>query len=177
MKRYLFFSALSILISVNSFGQGATVWTNEYEQRWYDQLDKDFRPRLPDSISRKEFLNYTIKRLKKELPQGIESVKLDSVIRLSRKIGKEYAYLHSDKPNIGIIPAPQPWTKDVESLIREAFLKDVKKEELAEYNKLCDCVIEKLKQLNPTTITFPLPKDVVYKIAGECYNEIGRQKM
>jgi len=169
MKTYLSVIFLNLLfVCCNSSENKESVWTTAYEAKWHRQIDSELKLRLPDDDDREDMLNYIIKRFKTELPNGIESVSADSVNKLSVKIGKDYAYSHVSKKHLDIVPATTAWTKQMEQLLREAFLTD----SLGTGNKLsvetCNCIIRKLKKTYPDSVILPFPKDVIDRVAYEC---------
>jgi len=134
---------------------------------------------MPDASRREQLVAYVVQRLKEELPKGLKSVSDDSVYRLSVKIGAEYGYAHaqSDHNETGIVPSKQPWTPGLVTVLRQTMFRNEKKEDHALNIKLCDCVVAKLKIIYPDSIMLPLPHDVIYKVAGECHDElIGNNK-
>ena len=165
------------LVSLQGRSQTApsTVWTEDYTQKLYNELDNVIKPRIPDSLKRRDFLLYTVKRLKEVLPMGMESIPSDSLTRLSRKIGSEYAFAH--RGNTGLAPYPIPWTPENEQLFKKAFLMDWPKDDLPRGNALCDCAIKKLKEIYPNKVLMPPPKDVALKVVSECQDEIKRSEV
>ncbi|MGY3213432.1 hypothetical protein [Mucilaginibacter sp. HD30] len=143
------------------------VWTAEYESSFYNQLLNDVAPRLPDTNVRKEFVTFMVKRFKEEVPDGLESLPLDSFTALSSKFGKEYG-LANQKKVATIVPALTPWTKELEAGLKEAMLKDVKKENYKEMEKLFECTLSQLKKIYPKDVMVPLPPDVLQKAAANC---------
>lgn len=135
-------------------------------------MDEAISPRLPDEGKRRELVSYIIKRLKAELPNGLESVSADSLHKLSVKIGKEYAYAHADGFGGGMVPKPTAWTPELEKLFREAILNGVGKDDLDRGKKICDCVVTKIKKIYPDSVMLPFPHEVILKVASECKTEI-----
>jgi len=175
-KTFLILSFIILFSSSRSFAQiRSSVWTRAYEQKWYEQIDSEIKPGLPDNAKREALTLYIIKRLKEELPGGIESVPVDSVNRLSMRIGKEYAYKHSNDFDTGLLPSLRPWTKDLENLLREVLLKDVSKENYKEQENLCNCTLSELKRIYPDSVMIPFPKDIIQKIAKDCINKVSKQ--
>ena len=107
------------------------------------------------------------------MPNGVESVSIDSLRKLSAKIGEEYGYAHAGDRNSGLIPTAMLWTPELEKTLRKAITYGAKNEaDIKLYNKLCDCLLIKLKKMNPDSVLMPLPHDVAVKVVGECRSEI-----
>ena len=174
MKKVLFILLASMCVySCKSQNNSKLVWTEKYESKIYKQVDDGVRPRLPDESRRRQFVSYIINRLKSELPNGVESIPIDSLSRLSMRIGKEYGLSHATGQNdSGLVPTAVPWSKELEQTCREGFLRGMTPEELKDGNKLCDCVLIKLKKIYPDSVIIPFPKDVILKVANDCHNEI-----
>jgi hypothetical protein len=161
-----------MILSCRSQNHADSVWTDAYQQKIYQQLDDAIKSRLQDQQKRKQLVSYIVTRLKAELPDGLNSVSADSLHRLSVKIGKEYGYAHADGNGDGLTPTARPWTAELEQTLRETFLRGMKKEDLEMGNKLCDCLINKLKKLYPDSVMMPFPHDVALKVASECKKEV-----
>lgn len=174
MRVIILFTLLSIIIlSCNPNAQvkkNSNVWTKDYELKEYKQVDDEIRPELPDEQKRQQLVSYVIKRLKAELPNGVESVSADSLYKLCITIGKDYAFSHTE--NTGLIPRLTPWTPELEQIFREGFLKGLNKKYPKSSNELCNCVIVKLKKLYPDSVLMPLPHDITVKIAQECMKQV-----
>ncbi|MFA6249393.1 MAG: hypothetical protein WC615_20805 [Mucilaginibacter sp.] len=160
-------------ISISSC-KNDSVWTKSYESKLYREINAEVSERLPDDSKRQKFVTFIIKRLKEELPKGVESVSKDSLQRLSSKIGKEYGFANSSDANSGLKPTLVPWTPEIEKTLREVFLKDATADNKKQYEQLSDCVLAKLKQINPDSVMVPLTREMAQTIAKECSMEIGR---
>jgi hypothetical protein len=169
-------SLLAILVLVVSFSAckspGKSVWTAEYEKGVYNQLDNVMKPRFKDDNKRKDLVSFTVKRLKAELPDGLASVPADSLNKISSKIGQEYAVAHVKDGGGNLKPTSVPWSPSVEQGLRDAILKVWQKNDLANGNKFCDCVIAKLKTAHPQGIVIPIPHDEMLQVATECQKQV-----
>jgi hypothetical protein len=164
------FLIVCVIISICSCKQ-KSVWTKQYERRQYREIDLGIKPSFPDETKRKELVSFIIKRLKLELPAGVESVPIDSLKRLSSNLAKEYAYTHKESLSVSI-PHRVVWSTELETNIKEAFLKDVSIADREMQTKGCDCIIAKLKTIYPDSAIVPFPKDTLSKVAIECRNEL-----
>jgi len=165
-----------ILIITVSCNQNKQVWTATYEQDLRKTIDDSIKPRITEAKKRSVFVEFVIKRLKSELPNGIESVPTETFNKVCVKIGKEYADLFVDPFNTGITPANLKWTTEVEQIIREGFLKGWGGKDLKKGNLLCDCAIAKLKIMDQDSVLMPVEKGVAFKIAKECNGSNGLKK-
>jgi hypothetical protein len=148
------------------------VWTVDYERGVYKQIDDAVRPGLRDDYVRRHLVSYIIKRLKTELPDGLESVSADSIKALSVKISKEYTNGENIDHDDELTPTAVPWTAETERNLRDVFLKGSKKEDLLTENKLCDCVIIKLKKIYPDSVVVPFPQNIILRVSKECGDEM-----
>jgi hypothetical protein len=135
------------------------------------EIDLGLKQGLPNDVKRKQLVYFIVQRLKLELPAGVESVSGDSLRRLSSNLAKEYAYAHKDEAS-GLIPHRVVWSSELENNFKEAFLKGVSKEDREMQTKGCDCMIAKLKQLYPDSVTVPFPKATLTKVAIECRDHL-----
>jgi hypothetical protein len=173
MKKAIFIIITLFSISSCKLGdKNDSVWTKEYELKLTREIDSETRERLPDDTKRQKFVAFVIKRLKEELPKGVESVPKDSIYKLSIKIGKEYGYNNINEVNTGLKPKLTPWTPLIEQTMREAFLKFATKEDKNEAELLCNCVIAKLKKINPDSVWVPLKHDMAQSVAKDCFFEV-----
>src|SRR5579862_7436648 len=85
---------LTISISLNilfCFSQTVTtqkiVWTKEYEENIYNQVYNTMSLSFPNDSLRKQFSACIIEKLKKTLPEGLQSIPTDSLNRLANRIG------------------------------------------------------------------------------------------
>lgn len=169
MKHLLILSLAILFLSCSNIKE-QNVWTKSYEVRFSKQLDRDIKPMVPDSNDRRVLIHYMIKRFKAELPHGIESVSRDSLLELSRKIGKDYAIATAGKKQI-MAPQVLPWTIHFEKTIRETLASDFhnRGEELSKAT--CDCLIGGFKAIYPDSVIVPFPQEVINKVAKDCHDE------
>jgi hypothetical protein len=168
------FLVIILLISISSCkwnDKNDSIWTKEYELKLYREIDAEVSERLPDDDKRQKLVAFIIKRLKEELPQGVESVSKDSLQILSVKIGKEYGYANAGN-NSGIIPKLVPWSPAIEETIHEVLLKDVKEEDKRESELLFKCVIAHLKKTNPDSVMMPISQEISESVAKDCFFEV-----
>jgi hypothetical protein len=136
------------------------------------EINDAISERLPDDDKRQKLVAFIIKRLKEELPKGVESVSKDSLQILSEKIGKEYGYANTNNDS-GIVPKLVPWTPAIEETIHEVLLKDVKETDKNESELLFKCVIAKLKKTNPDSVMIPISHETTQSVAKDCFFEVG----
>jgi hypothetical protein len=174
MMRKLSIALIFVFLSCKSPTPGKSIWTKDYEQTVYNNIDASIKLRIPDELRRKELVTYVVKRLKSELPGGMKSVSDDSVYRLSVKIGAEYGYAHAQKQDYetGITPALRPWTPELEQVLREAIFTGEKKEDHQRNQSLCDCTIRKLRAIFPDSVMIPLPRHIIVAITKTCQDKI-----
>jgi len=150
-----------------------SVWTKEYEQKAYDDIYKGSSNVIKDNDQRRQFALYVVKKLKVELPNGMESVSADSLQKLFAKTGAEYVESNANnnfKMNV-------PWTASGEKALRESLLNSptIQKVDKNSRNKYCDCLILKLKQTSPNSME--LPSDSIFlKLINQCNIETGIEK-
>ena len=169
-------SFLIILVLIVSIAAckwpGKSAWTAEYEKGVYNQLDNVMKNRFKDDAKRKDLVSFTVKRLKEQLPGGLASVPADSLNKISSKIGQEYAAAHAKDGNGNLKPTLVPWSSSVEQGLRDAISKVWQKNDLANGNKFCDCVIAKLKTAHPQGIVIPIPHDEMLQFATGCQKQV-----
>lgn len=162
-------------IGLSSCNHDNSVWTKQYERKLSREISAEISERLPDDDKRQKFVAFIVKRLKEELPKGVESVSKDSLQILSSKIGKEYAYANPGN-DTGLTPKLVPWSPAVEQTLKEGFSKDETTENRRENQLLCDCVILKLKKVNPDSVTIPFSHEMVQTVAKECFLDVSAKK-
>lgn len=154
--------ALACITACNSRSDKKTVWTKEYENKLYNQIDNAAKARIPDENKRSELVVYTLKRLKQALPNGLESVSNDSLQSISAKIGADYSSKHKYS-TVGVKSFVK-WTPKVEQAIKEYILRDNPKDS----NKLYGCVLLKIKKAYPDSLAVPFDRDLMIKFINEC---------
>ncbi|MES2060757.1 MAG: hypothetical protein V4456_02475 [Bacteroidota bacterium] len=167
-----------ILFSISSCkwdNKNGSVWTQDYELKLTREINAGIIERLPDDDKRQKLVAFIIKRLKEELPKGVESVSKDSLQILSEKIGKEYGYANAGS-NSGITPKLVPWSPKIEETIHEVFLTGTTADNKKQYEQVCNCVIAKLKKINPDSVMVPLTHEMAITIGKECMIEISGGK-
>jgi hypothetical protein len=162
MKRI--FILLLACISITACRQHTNAWTKEYTQKTYNELYEGIGTVIKDSAQRRQVTAYMIKRFKAELPYGLESVSADSLRKLSVKIGGDYTAIH----NNGNLQATIKWTPESELSLKEGFARYLKSYTPKNRDKMCDCLVVKLKQIYPDSLTTPVPDSVYVKIVKEC---------
>jgi hypothetical protein len=164
-KITLVFFAFACLTACNSQGDKKSVWTKDYEDKLYKQIDYAAKPRIPDENKRSELVVYTLKRLKQALPNGLESVSNDSLQAISAKIGADYSSTH--KYSTTGVRSFVKWTPKVEQVIKEYILRDKPKNG----NTLYNCVLLKIKKAYPDSLAVPFDRDLIIKFTKECSSE------
>lgn len=144
------------------------IWTKKYEQGLYNYLDSISKPSMPDERKRSKYIEFIITRLKKEAPNGLNSVSKDSLHSLNIKIGREYALQEYLTGNTDITPYYTSWTPVIEKTFRDDYIAVFKKKYPRTTDRFCDCIIKKLKKIYPDSILVPLPKDINLKITMDC---------
>lgn len=163
MKQFLFiFFAFICLSACSSNGVKKSVWTKDYENKLYKQIDDAAKPGIPDENKRTELVVYTLKRLKQALPNGLESVSNDSLQTISAKIGADYSATH--KYSATGVRSFVKWTPKLEQAIKEYILRDKPKDG----NKLSGCVLLKIKKAYPDSLAVPFDRNLIVKFTNEC---------
>jgi len=162
MKKILFICfAFACLTACNSQSDKKTIWTKDYEDKLYKQIDDAAKPRIPDENKRSELVVYTLKRLKQALPLGLESVPNDTLQKISAKIGADYSKTHN-YATTGVHMYVK-WSPRVEQAIKEYILSANPKDK-----SLGDCVITKIKKAYPDSLVVPFDRNLMIKFADEC---------
>lgn len=170
MKKILFIVLLFISIP-SCKNNHKNVWTKEYEKDMAKDLDDTLKTILKNENQRKEFVIFFIKKAKSTLPQGIESITSDSLRKLFEKWGNEYEQSH----NLNNLDVSAPWTQQVEASFRKSFFKKYFKiGDKRTGNKICDCMIIKLKEFNPDSFKSSMPDTTLIRIATDCKNKVAK---
>ncbi len=171
-KILLLIIAITGILACKVQAQTTSVWTEAYEAENYNALYNQFKTVVSDSTDRKELTTYMIKRFKTELPNGFQSVSVDSLSILSEKMAVDYYTSHANKlGNIEMAPS-EAWTPVLEKGIRQGLLYNWPKKDLVNRNKYCDCYIRKLKAKYPAKVPSTPPHDVILAIDTECKAEL-----
>ena len=158
------FILLLACIIITACRQHTNVWTKEYTQKTYDECYEGISTVIKDPAQRKQVTLYMIQRFKAALPYGLESVSADSLRKLSVKIGRDYSLLH----NTSNLQASIKWTTESELSLKEGFARYLKSYDPKSRDRMCDCLVAKLKQIYPDSLTTPVPDSVYVKIVKEC---------
>jgi hypothetical protein len=170
MKKILFIVLIFINIS-SCKNNHKNVWTKEYEKDIAKGLDDTLKAILKNENQRKEFVIYFINKAKSTLPRGIESISSDSLRKLFAKWGNEYEQSH----NLNNIDASVPWNQQTEASFRASFFKKyLKTGDKRTADKICDCIIIKLKELNPDSLKTSIPDTTMVRIVTGCKNKVAK---
>jgi hypothetical protein len=161
IKRIALIFFASVCIIACKSPDHISVWTKEYENKLYKQIDDAAKSRIPDDNKRSELVVYTLKRLKQELPNGLESVPNDSLQKVSANIGAEYGFTHK-YATIGVRSYVK-WSPKVEQAIKDYISSTNPKDK-----SLCDCVITKIKKAYPDSLAVPFDRELMVKFMNEC---------
>ncbi|WP_343115088.1 hypothetical protein, partial [Mucilaginibacter sp.] len=167
-KAFCGLSFIFLLLSSCKGQSNSKVWTKKYEQGLYNYLDSTSKPSMPIESKRSKYILFIIKRLKQEIPDGLNSVSKDSLHSLNIRIGREYAMLEYGTGNTEIIPSYMPWTPMIEKTFRDDYTALLKNKYPNTINKFCDCMINKFKAIYPDSILIPVPKDINLKVSMDC---------
>ncbi len=172
MKKLLLLTiALAGILTCRAQIKKDSVWTAAYEADVYKTCYDEVKVLISDSVFRRDYITYLIKRYKTELPNGIESIPTDSLTRMGNKFGKEYIYAHHIKI-ADVIAQYIPWTTDIEQILRDVILQKGFKTDPVNGNIYCDCYIKKLKAKYPDKIPLPPPNDVIETVDTQCKAEL-----
>jgi hypothetical protein len=152
-------------------------WTKKNEQELYNNLNSTLKPTIPDSIKRAKFVTFLTRRLKEEMPNGLNSVSKDSLHNLSTRLGSEYAIKEGNEGNTTkLVPYYRKWSPALEKTFRDSYVIVFQSMAPGYGEKLCDCMIGRLKKMYPDSMLLPVPKDINNKIGLECVEIIKKRK-
>lgn len=173
MKKLILTALIFITLIFAAKAQTKPAWTPEYEQAVYTGIYSSVKNAVPDDEQRKKLVLYVVARLKKELPNGLESIPADSLHKLSMKIGADYASMN---PGAFSSAAPRKvaWSPEIERLIRRGMNETAEKAGVKLNDQFCDCAIAQLKKLYPDSLVTPTSPEVNTKIAADCAKELHR---
>jgi hypothetical protein len=173
MKRILLgIVAFLIVTQCKSQTRSDSVWTEKYQLKLSNHLDSVYKSKVPDENKRAGLITYMVTSLKSTLPNGLESVSADSLSKIKSKIGQDYAYLLYQQRTAGNESHYYSFDDKFIQAFRESMLKVWPKDDLATGNKVCDCVIAKLKKEYPDKILLPIAKEQMIRIVNKCREEI-----
>jgi len=144
---------------------GGSIWTKDYEKERFNEIYEGSKNVLQDSNQRKLLAQYTVKKLKSKLPDGVASISPDSLQKLIVTIIVEYVKTQdTDKLQMVV-----PWTLSGENTLKISLLNIplINKMDKKLRNNYCDCMIQKMKAANPNSMAFPTDS-VLVKLIGEC---------
>ncbi|MFC0518675.1 hypothetical protein ACFFGT_30955 [Mucilaginibacter angelicae] len=177
MKKALILFVFCSLIWTCKQKPNPVIWTKEYEQGFYNYLDSTSKSMTPDSIKRAKYVAFLIKRYKEEIPNGINSVSKDSLHNLNNRLGREYAIKERNEGNITeLISHYERWTPILEKDFKDNYVAIFQSMGPGFGEKLCDCMIGRLKKIYPDSILLPIPKDINRKLNLECAEVIKKRK-
>lgn len=153
------------------------IWTEKYEQGLYNYIDSTTKAGMPDELERKNYVNYMVKRIKEETPNGLNSVSKDSLKSLNIKISREYLIKQRNAGHTTkIIARYEKWSPFIEKGFRDNYVAIFQKMGPGFGDQLCDCMMGKLKRIYPDSILLPIPKDINRKLTLECVDAIKKRK-
>ncbi len=162
---------LALIVQFCNGQPNPKVWTKKYEQGLYHYLDSVSKQTMPGDSIRSKYISFVVKRIKEEVPNGLNSVSKDSLHNLNIRIGREYALKEKEEGNngeFGLVPKYERWTPLIEKTFRDDFYAVFRKMGGKMNDKFCNCFIEKLKKIYPDSVLIPVPREVNNKVAVEC---------
>ncbi len=164
MKKILFtFALLLFYVSTNAQTANRKIWTKEYESEVsgaiYNVADTLFK--MPQQ--KKEYVEYCLSALKKQLPNGLSSVSDDKLKSIFFEIGKSYS-LQSKYLTL------KEWTPEYEEIIKRDLYDSPMLTSLNNKTRLyyCDCYVKGLKEVYPKGVSNRVPKDIQNRIGAKC---------
>jgi hypothetical protein len=158
------FIIIFIVTILTSCAEKREVWTVEYEQQVSVDLDHSLLHRVRDSSKRREMVVHVIKQLKKELPDGLESVSAVTLHVLTNKLEQQYA-LSKGQPHTSL-----PWTDVNEENLRLTLIEQYAKEVPNETLRMayCNCMIAHLKSSEPDSLRIPISDTILTSLMKAC---------
>ena len=142
-------------------------WSKTYEANIYNIVYKTADTLFQDETSKKQFASCSIRKLKSDYPNGLESIPKDSLRIVYYKVGESCV---ADITN----PVFKKWTPGYEKILKAELMqienfKNVKEEVKAQF---CDCYIQKLKEMYPNGIKGKIPDDLQTRLSTDCADQI-----
>jgi len=85
-----FFILIIAILSISSCIQHEVIWTEDYQQRRFEEIYEGSQKAFPDDDQRKQFAKYVVEKLKVKLPDGVSSVSNDSLQKIIIKTAADY---------------------------------------------------------------------------------------
>lgn len=171
MKRAILAVLVFTMFVLTTKAQDKPVWTAEYEQAVYTGINTSVKNSVPDDAQRQKLVTYVVARLKKALPDGLQSIPADSLHKLSMKIGADYAAINPDAFK-SAITRKVAWSPEVENLIRRGMNETAQKAGIKLNDQFCDCAIARLKKIYPDSLVTPTSPEMNTQVARECAKEL-----
>jgi len=77
-------------LSISSCISHEAIWTEDYQQRRFNEIYEGSQKLFTDDDERKQFAKYTVEKLKAKLPEGVSSVSSDSLQKIIIKTTAYY---------------------------------------------------------------------------------------
>lgn len=153
------------------------IWTEKYEQGLYNYLDSTTKGGISDEQERISYVKYMVKRIKEEIPNGLNSVSKDSLKSLNIKISREYLIKRkSEGHTIAFATRYEKWGPFVEKGFRDNYVAIFQSMGPGFGDKMCDCMIDKLKKIYPDSLPLPIPADINRKLNLDCAAALKKNK-
>jgi hypothetical protein len=88
--RNKFFIVIIAFLSISSCISHEAIWTEDYQQRRFDEIYEGSQKLFTDDNERKQFAKYAVEKLKVKLPDGVSSVSSDSLQKIIVKTMADY---------------------------------------------------------------------------------------
>ncbi|MGF7076353.1 hypothetical protein [Mucilaginibacter sp. R-33] len=153
------------------------IWTKEYEQGLYNYIDSTTKGGMADERERISYIRYMVRRIKEEIPNGFNSVSKDSLQSLNIKITREYLIKQRNEGrSFEMATRYQKWSPFIEKGFRDNYVAIYQSMGPGFGDKLCDCMVGKLKKMYPDSLPLPIPKEINRKLTLECVEVIKKSK-
>jgi hypothetical protein len=160
------------LIHITCIAQhsSTSVWTYKYKKMLYDNMYKQADSLYKYDSDKKAYADCTLQKFMIALPNGFNNDPKINFMEVGRLIGKSCALEVKGVPKSKYL---WKWTTDTEISFKKALMtSDLKNVSEPLRSKICNCIIQKMKEIDQNGVSNPFPSNEVAKLAEDCVSEL-----
>lgn len=171
-KQFIYLLLLIFATQSKSLAQQSTtsVWTVKYKTMVYNMLYKQADSLYKYDSDKKAFADCGLKKLIIALPKGLNNDPKINFREVGSVIGKSCALEIKGTPKSKYLWV---WSPETEASFKNVLMNsDLKAVSEPLRSKVCNCIVQKMKEMYPSGVPNPFPTETVSKITEICTSDL-----